>query len=170
MVRFSLKKLLVLIGVIAIVIAYITALNQRATKEHKAFDKLRKFGVYKDDWVNFQELLTGKTAIHDLYVPKNAPAEIVFEQLPNFVNLRNLSIEGDKFTKSQIKLMRNLNLTGLDFEGKFPSDEDVSLLYQLTNLRYLSLRGDHLSNESKRMLTAALPSTNIEFQPVQSKN
>ena len=137
------------------------SLIRNAEREYSAYRRLCELGASGDDWVSFNEFITGRPPIVQIDIPKETPQNVAFELLPNLNNLESLSIEYDSLTNDDLNVLLKLELHTLEFKGEFPFDVYVQRLSLLRSLKFVYIRKNQLSADYLARLRSMLPRTKI---------
>lgn len=135
---------------------------RHAELEYAAYDELRKAGATGDDWVSFEELITGRPPIVQLKIPANIAKEDAFRCLRHMHNLESLTLAYDSLTDDEISTISTLRLNSFTFTGNYPTDESVPNVLRFSTIRFLYVPSGNLSAKSVQRLQRELPSVRIE--------
>lgn len=159
--RFSLKALLTIVAVIAVICAYCGRLRTLAGREYAAYHELCELGAEGDDWISPKELITGRPPIVQIRIPASIDPQVTMTLLPTLNNLEALTLEYDTMTANDMRVVESLSLRSLTFCGGFPTDDDIEQLSIFDTVPFLTLPAERLSDQSISHLQELLPHTKL---------
>lgn len=165
MIRFTLRRLLVVVTLICVVLGLLGSELIQARYEQAAYRDLVRRGAIGDDWIGWKEIFLGReyAPIKQIHLPKTLTIREALPLLRQLDNLKSLEISCSSIDVQELESLHDINwIDSLTLYSVAISDDSVSLLSKFDHLRWMYLDGTQISDSGARQLTVELPNCRIQ--------